>query len=44
VAAQGKCLAVLKANAAGGPITFKASVQGLPVATLSIATKAENKQ
>jgi beta-galactosidase len=43
VAAQGKCLAVLKANAAGGPITLKASVQGLPVATLSIATKAEGK-
>ena len=38
VAAQGKCLAVVKANAAGSPITFTASVQGLPPASLTIAT------
>jgi beta-galactosidase len=39
VASQGKCLAVVKANAVGGPITLKASVKGLPDATLNIATQ-----
>lgn len=43
-AAQGKCLAVVKANAVGGAITLKASVPGLPDATVSITTKAEGAQ
>jgi beta-galactosidase len=40
IAAQGKCLAVVKATASGGAITLKASVPGLPDATVSLATKA----
>ncbi|WP_426104540.1 glycoside hydrolase family 2 TIM barrel-domain containing protein [Massilia sp. TSP1-1-2] len=38
VAAAGKCLAVVKATATGSAITLKASVKGLPPASLSIAT------
>ena len=38
IAAQGKCLAMVKASKAGGAITFKAMAQGLPDASLSIAT------
>jgi beta-galactosidase len=43
VAREGKCLAVVKANAASGSITLKASVPGLPEAALTLATKAEPK-
>jgi beta-galactosidase len=41
IAAQGKCLAVVKATAVKGAITLTASVPGLPDATVSLATKAE---
>jgi beta-galactosidase len=41
IAAHGKCLAVVKASAAGGAITLTASVPGLPDATVSLATKPE---
>lgn len=40
IAANGKCLAVVKASAAGGAITLKASVPGLPDTSISIATQA----
>ena len=44
IAAYGKCLAVVKASAAGGAISLKASVPGLPEASISIATRAESKR
>lgn len=37
---QGRCIAVVKAKAANGAITFKASAQGLAEATITIATGA----
>jgi beta-galactosidase len=37
---RGQCLAVVKANAAGGAITFKADARGLAGASLTIATAA----